>query len=162
MQKQKYTTKRDAVNKGLVKKNGVFYKQSLLEVWHAKGWLELENSRYGADDRLRFGLKFALDSYVVNRVNLHSGFSFNVKVDSSGAEDSRGLTDAKTRYRFALRHIPAEFWPIVRQICIDEKEPVAPAKLSERQKTYFYFLCRVDLCRGLDRIIDAYTYKLKK
>ena len=152
-----YTNKQDVIAKGIIKKGKSYYKQTLLEIWYAKGWLDLKNSRYGADDRLRFGLKFMNDYHIVSRSNLHSAYIFNNKIDLSAKIESGGLLDAQNRYRQAVRAIPAEFWPVVRQICLDEKEPVAPSDMSERQKTYFYFLCRTDLCRGLDRIIDAYT-----
>ena len=56
-----YTSKQDVINKGIIKQGGVFYKQTLLEVWYNKGWLELNDSSYGSDDRLRFGLKFMRD-----------------------------------------------------------------------------------------------------
>lgn len=156
MAQEKYTAKQDAVNKGLVKKNGVFYKKSLLEIWYSKGWLDLPNSRYGADDRLRCGMALALDCRIIERANLHSGHIFNTKVDVSDTAESRALSDAKDRYNKAIRAVPAEFWPIVRQICIEEYEPVAPASMSERQKTYFYYLNRIDLCRGLDRIMATH------
>ena len=152
-----YTSKQDVIAKGIVKKNNVYYQQTLLEIWYAKGWLELKNSRYGADDRLRFGLKFMVDYYIINHAKLHSAYIFNNKIDRSVKVESENFLDAQNRYRRAVRAIPAEFWPTVRKICLEEKEPVAPAKMSERQKTYFYFLCRTDLCRGLDRIIDEYT-----
>ena len=157
----KYTGKQDVVKRGIIKKNGVFYKQSLLEVWHAKGWLEFGGSKYSSDDRLRFGLKLALDYQIISRANLHSSYIFNNKIDLSANVESRAFLDAKDSYSQAVKSVPAEFWKIVRQICIEEREPVAPAGMSERQKTYFYFLCRTDLCRGLDRIIKLHTSKLK-
>lgn len=153
MVQEKYITREDVVNRGMTKKNGVFYKKSLLEIWYSKGWLDLPDSRYGADDRLRCGMALALDYHIIERANLHSGHIFNTKIDVSDSAESRALLDARDRYNKAIRSVPAEFWPAVRQICIDEKEPVAPAEMSERQKTYFYYLKRIDLCRGLDRII---------
>lgn len=159
MAEPRYTNKQDVINKGIIKKNGTFYRQTLLEIWYAKGWLELSTSRYGSEDRLRYGLKFMLDYYIVNRENLHSSHMFNDKVDLSGRPESMSRLEAQDRYRRAVRSVPAEFWPIVRAVCLEEREPVAPPDLSERQKAYFYFLCRTDLCRGLDRIIDIYTPK---
>ena len=161
MTKKTYISRQDAVNSGMTKKNGVFYKKSLLEIGHTKGWLEYKNSKYGADDRLRFGMRLALDCHIANRENLHAGYIFNNKVDISAKVESSALLEVKDRYYKAVHAVPAEFWPIVRQICIDEKEPEAPAELSERQKAYFYYMCRIDLCRGLDRIIDTYNHKLK-
>lgn len=161
MANEKYTSKQDALNKGLVKKDGVLYKQSLIELWHAKGWLDMPDSPYSSDDRLRCGLKLALDYQIISRENLHSGHVFNDKVDISRNIESRSLLNAKDRYNKAIRSIPAEFWPVVRCVCIDEKEPAVPPQMSERQKTYFNYMKRIDLCRGLDRII-SHTLKLNK
>ena len=77
----KYTTKQDVINKGFTKKNNIIYKKSVLERWYDKGWLELENSKYSADERLRCGMKLAFDYYMVNKENLHSGYIENTKVD---------------------------------------------------------------------------------
>ena len=161
MAQEKYITKQDVANKGMSKKDGIFYKKSLLEIWYSKGWLDLPNSKYGADDRLRCGMALALDYHIIERTNLHSGHSFNTKIDISDSAESRGLLDAKDRYNKAIRAVPAEFWPVVRQICIEEREIAAPAEMSERQKTYFYYLNRIDLCRGLDRIIASRSSHLK-
>lgn len=157
-----YTNRQDSINKGLCKKDGVLYKKSLLEIWHSKGWLDIPNSKFSADDRLRCGLRLALDYHIISRANLHSGHIFNNKVDLSAIGESNTVLEAKVNYNKAIKAVPAEFWPIVRKICIEEKEPVAPIEMSERQKTYFYYMNRIDLCRGLDRIAEIYILKLKK
>lgn len=157
-----YTDKQKAIKNGFIKKDGRIYKQSLLEVWHSKGWLELENSDYCADERLHYGMRLAFDYFIINRANLHSGLVQNTKVDSKQTPLSGAILTSLDNYQKAIRNVPSEFWPIVRQICIEEKNPIAPKKMSERQRTYFHFLCRVDLCRGLDRVISSYTQKLKK
>jgi hypothetical protein len=141
----------------LVRKNGIIYKRSVLEMWYDKGWLELENSRFCADDRLRFGLKLALDYYILSKENLHSSYRLNDKVDRSFGCENNGVLDAKDRYEKAIRNVPAEFWAQVRTVCLEDEEPKAPEGLSERQKAYFYYLYRVDLCRGLDRVVAAYN-----
>ena len=158
---QKYISKQEALQKGLIKKDGVFYKQSLLEIWYAKGWLDLPTSRFAAEDRLRFGLKLALDYYTLQRATLHSGHSVTERVDGESGTSNLGILSAGDRYGRIIRQIPSEFWPVVKLVCLEEKEPKAPENLSERQKTYFYYLCRTDLCRGLDRLIEAYTHRLK-
>jgi len=158
----KYTSKQDAINKGLAKKKGVIYKKSLLEIWYAKDWLDLPNSKYSSEDRLNSGMKLAADYHIMNRENLHSSYTINTKVD--GAKFTPGFhcaNEAESRYLQAIQSIPSEFWPMVRKICIEENELQAPLSMSERQKTYFYYLCRIDLCRGLDRLADYYNQKLK-
>lgn len=158
----KYTSKQDAINKGIVKKNGVFCKQSVLETWHSKGWLELDHSRFSGDDRLRFGLKFIGDYQYLRRSQITTVSLENNKINVSSRIQSDNLLDAIDRYRKALRSIPREFWPMVRRICLEDLPPEYPASISDRKKAYLSFLYRTDLCRGLDYVIEAYTHKLKK
>ncbi|MBE6443601.1 MAG: hypothetical protein E7020_02915 [Alphaproteobacteria bacterium] len=153
MTQTKYINKKDVINRGFIKKNGTIYKQSLIEIWYNKGWLELNNSNYNSEDRLKAGLKLALDFHIINRANLHSSHIINDKIDNNYNNESFAILDAKKRYQQAIKSIPAEFWPIVRQICIEEKDPIPPLNTSERQRAYFYYMCRIDLCRGLDRIL---------
>ena len=153
----KYTTKEDAVNKGLCKKNNVIYRKTVLERWYDKGWLELPNSKYSSDERLYFGMKLAHDYYLISKSNLHSGFIENTRVDIGIKTNGFYQCDAVSRYSKAIKTIPAEFWPIVRQICVDDCEPVILPKMSERQTAYQYFLWRNDLCRGLDRLAVIYN-----
>ncbi len=156
----KYTTKEDCIKKGISKKNGKFYKKSLLEVWYDRGWLELENSLYGAETRLLYGLKFMLDYHIVARQKLRSQPGSSDRVDSSIPPESEPYLDALDRYQKAIRNIPAEFWPLVRKICLEEIEPQPSPELSERQRSYFFYICRYDLCRGLDRVVTVYTKRL--
>ena len=46
-----YTSKQKVIENGFTKKNGIIYKKSLLEIWYAKSWLELPNSKFTAEDR---------------------------------------------------------------------------------------------------------------
>ena len=156
-----YTSKQDVINKGIIKQGGVFYKQTLLEVWYNKGWLELKESLYGSDDRLRFGLKLMRDYQYILKSHIATASLDNNKVDISPKVQDDNVLDAINRYRKVLRSVPKEFWSIVRQVCLEEKEPEFPLGISLRQKSYLYFLYRNDLCRGLDRVIEAYNNKLK-
>ena len=65
MTQTKYINKKDVINRGLTRKNGTIYKQSLIEIWYNKGWLELKNSNYNSEDRLKAGLKLALDFHII-------------------------------------------------------------------------------------------------
>ena len=161
MSKPQYTSKKDAIQKGIVKKAGVFYKQNLLELWYSKGWLDLAGSPFGSEDRLRFGLKFAQDYNFLRRSQIATTTLKNDKIDTRNRIEDKHFLDVLDRYRKAVRSIPREFWPVVRQICLEERQLEIPAFLSDRQKAYFYFLYRTDLCRGLDRVISSYTSKLK-
>ena len=149
----KYTSKQDSINNGIVKKNGKIYKLSTLEIWYSKGYLDYEYSKYSAEERLECGLKLALDYHIINRANLHSSHLINTKVDNNKSPQSVALMNAMNRFNKAIRSVPKEFWSVVRYVCIEDKELIAPKHFSERQKSYFLYLHRIDLCRGLDRII---------
>lgn len=153
----KYTTKQDVANKGIVKKNGKIMKLSVLEIWYSKGYLESEKSVYSADERLRCGLALALDFQIINRANIHSGYIQNSKIDKISQSQSVALLDAMNRYNKAIKSVPKKFWSIVRRICIEDNDLIFPKKLSERQRAYLLYMSRIDLCRGLDRIIAEYT-----
>ena len=155
-----YISKQDVINKGIVKKAGRIQKLSILEIWHSKGYLEFEQSKYSADERLEYGLRLALDYQIINRANLHSGYVQNTRIDKIYQTKSIALLDAMSRYNKAIKSVPAEFWPVVRRVCIEDNDIIFPKNFSERQKTYLSYLSRIDLCRGLDRVIGAYTKKL--
>lgn len=157
----KYTSKQDAINKGLGVKDGRIYKFSVLETWYNKGHLDYKNSKYSAQERLEYGLRLAFDFQIINRANLRSGYIKNSKIDKTDYSQSVSLLDVMQRYNDAIRAIPSEFWPIVRKICIEDTDLVFPKNVSDRQNHYFSYLSRIDLCRGLDRVIESYTKKLK-
>ncbi len=156
-----YISKQDAINKGFGRKSGRIYKFSVLETWYNKGYLDYNASKYSAQERLEYGLKLALDFQIINRANLRSGHIKNSKIDKTDYTQSVELLDVMQRYNNVIRSIPSEFWPIVRKICIEDTDLVFPKNVSDRQNHYFSYLSRIDLCRGLDRIIDAYTKRLK-
>ena len=157
----KYTTKQDCINKGLTKINGKIYKLSILEIWYKRGYLDFEKSKYSSDERLRCGLRLLNDFQIISRANLHSGYIQNTKIDNSNQLQSISLLNAMSRYNRAIKSVPSEFWPIVRKICIEDTEQVFPKEMSERQKAYLSYLNRIDLCRGLDRIIASTTESRK-
>ena len=94
---------------------------------------------------------------IIQRSNLHSGFIVNSRIDIALSLDARIYNDSLQFYRNCLRIVPAEFWPVVRLICLEEKMPEIPSELSERQQAHINYLYKIDLCRGLDRIISDTT-----
>lgn len=128
--------------------------KTLLEQLYDKGWLENSNSSYSSDARLRAGLRLIYNYQILKRNNLHSGYIFNSKIDASTSLDARIYNDALDFYRRCLRAVPAEFWQIVRLICLEEKMPPVFSEISERKQSHINYSYRMDLCRGLDRIIS--------
>lgn len=54
-----YLTPTEAKRKGFVKKDGVYYKRTVLEKYRDKGWLGQVTSQYSDDDRMAAGLRLA-------------------------------------------------------------------------------------------------------
>jgi len=127
--------------------------KTLLEQLYDKGWLEYRSSPYDSSARLKAGLRLIFNYQILKRANLHSGYIFNNRIDCSMSLESKMYADSLNFYRRCLRNIPSEFWKVVRQICLDEKLPCPDPKLSERQQSHINYVFRIDLCRGLDRII---------
>ena len=130
-------------------------RKTLLEQLYDKGWLDYPASPYDSKARLQAGLRLIYNYQIMLRGNLHSGYIFNNKIDVSSSLESRLYNDALDFYRCCLRAIPSEFWQIVRLICIEEKMPVIPSSYSERMQSHISYSYRMDLCRGLDRIISS-------
>ena len=57
-------------------------------------------------------------------------------------------------YDRAIREIPAEFYPAVHRVCIEDQDLAADGNNYCRYNTLF--ADRRDLCRGLDRLIKFY------
>ena len=55
-----YITPAEAKKKGLTKKDGVYYKRTVLEKYRDKGWLGQVTSQYSDDDRMAAGLRLKL------------------------------------------------------------------------------------------------------
>lgn len=102
----RYTSKQDVINKGIIKKDGKIQKLSILEIWYSKGYLEFSKSKYSADERLKCGLKLALDYQIINRANLHSGYIENTRIDKSNNLQSTSLLDVMNRYNKAIKSVP--------------------------------------------------------
>ena len=132
-------------------------KKTLLEQLYDRGWLDFPKSPYTSLARLRVGLKLMYNYQIIQRSNLHSGFIVNSRIDIALSLDARIYNDSLQFYRNCLRIVPAEFWPVVRLICLEEKMPEIPSELSERQQAHINYLYKIDLCRGLDRIISDTT-----
>lgn len=133
--------------------NQISPRKTLLEQLYDKGWLEYRSSPYNSGARLKAGLDLIFNYQILKRANLHSGYIFNTKIDNSSSLESKMYMDSLNFYRQCLRAVPAEFWQVVRQVCLDEKLPSFNQNISERQQSYNNYIFRIDLCRGLDRII---------
>jgi hypothetical protein len=79
-------------------------------------------------------------------------------VDGKGknADDVEAICKARERYFAAVKQIPEEFWPVVREVCLENREAVLTEKAGGRRKQEMSYAAKRDLCRGLDRLIRYY------
>lgn len=146
---RKHKTKQQMAN------NLISPRKTLLEQFYEKGFLNLPKSKFSAAERLQCGKRLINSYQIMQKANLHSGFIFNNRIDLALSLESKMYSDALNFYRRCLRAVPAEFWQVVRSVCLEEKLPQLPDSISERQRSHINFLLHIDLCRGLDRILSS-------
>lgn len=135
--------------------NGRVYKQNTLERYAAAGWLDFGREIYTALDRLSAGGRLFADFYLGGLNAVKAVDMAKIRVDGGGSVEktSRRLFHAD-RYEKAVLCVPAEFWPVVRRVVVEDLPLKAEGSvLDVKRKLYAQ---RVDLCRGLDRLIDFY------
>ncbi len=154
-----YISKEEALKKGYKKRQqGGYYKQSILEKYLEKGWLELENSPFSAEDRKKAGELLRKDFYLSNYNNLHSLPLIKISKSTADRED---LIYYKERYLGAVKSVPSEFWPAVRAVCIEDIELKANKNIithSLLSKQASYHL-KMLLVLGLERLVRYYLQK---
>lgn len=162
---ESYISKKEAKKRGYVKRaEGGYYKKSVLERYFDDGYLHLSNSPYSDEDRMRAGMRLAKDYYLGNYDTLQSKRWYLIKICSSGESNRDRALYYNERYINASKSIPFEFWHVVRQVCIEDKEPeidrfIKPKSLLSKQNSYHQ---KMLLSLGLERLIEYYSQKDKK
>ena len=152
-----YVDKQKCEAEGFVRTSKGVYKLSALEKAYSRGRLRYGSKRFGEDDRLKAGQRLAVD-YAVGRFDMLGSGWIKDKIDKGGNADlSSRLIECRSRYLSAIKHIPREFWAVVRLVCIEGRLPVFDDEKSLRKRYEKAYLCYCDLCRGLDRLIEFYT-----
>ncbi len=143
----------------LGKKYRRFAKFCVLEKYLAKGWLNLGRTEYSGRDRLWAGNRLA-DVYArcafpeAKALDLQKPF---VDVSGGGGASLERILDARAEYGAAMRSVYRDYWPAVRKICIEDEELIIQnPEEKQKLKALFSFNTKVDLCRGLDELIDFY------
>jgi len=152
--KMKYVDKDECFQNGFVRTGKGVMRLSVLERLYRKGRLEYGSKKYGAADRLAAGERLTAD-FEKARFTIASASWRNERVDCRGGGKDF-LTDIRSRYLTAIRHIPHEFWPAVRAACVENRMPEADKRLSARKRLEESYVWCCDLCRGLDRLIEYY------
>lgn len=152
-----YVSKQDAEKKGLVKtEGGKYYRYNTLERYAAQG--VLDGGRYSSADRLSAGQRLYRDYYLSRIESVSANDVRKVKVDGCGDyNQSVASLAAADRFRKAIKAIPAEFWPYVRRVCLND-EPLS-TKEKGRKRLYDRYHAKYMLRLGLDRLVDFYIKK---
>ena len=128
---------------------------SVLEIYHARGWLNNAYSKWSAEDRLTVGLRLAADFYRAGYVPVVAIDYGKERVDNSVKEEPEWVLDARQRYNDAIRSVPNDYWPVVREVCCLNKyiKVVGKNKVAQGNDRYRKLF---DLCRGLDCLVWHY------
>lgn len=162
---EKITRKGEVLRKGYVKNSdGTVCRKTVLERYYNKGYLDLPNSCYSAEDRKRTGEQLAYDYYMGFPEHLKSIDLSSVNIPTTGEKLSEGSMFYRERYLRAMQTVPYEFWPAVRRVCIDDKklicdEVVDKNSLKNKNNSYYQ---KMLLNLGLERLIEFYLKKNKK
>lgn len=133
---------------------------SVLENYYFKGWLNMSNTQWSADDRLKAGQRLYGDYYRSHRISRYIDYE-KPRVDSSAKTEPEYLLDARDRFNKAIQSIPADYWPEVREVCCYNRL-IKGRGLTKRQQLYDRYMQMCDLCRGLDYLIRFYLRIGKK
>ena len=162
MSDEEYISKENAIKKGYRKRrDGGLYKLSVLEKYYENGVLELKGSKFSAEDRKIAGERLLKDFYLGNYNNLKSISLIKTNSNYSCREDALIY---KERYIKAIQSIPTEFWPVVRSVCIEDKELKADKNIIKHSllsKQVVYHLKSL-LVLGLERLVKFYFQKNEK
>src|SRR5574344_1086366 len=156
MQNKEFINKNEALKKGYIKRNdGIYYKKSVLEKYYEGGYLELENSQFSAEDRLKVGKMLAKDYYLGNYNTLQSVKLNKTNIRTTGEYCREQALFYQQRYLSAIKNVPIEFWLAVRRVCIEDEELSGNLKVSSQSllgKNLIFYQKKL-LVLGLERLI---------
>ena len=142
----------------IVEADGTIRKKTVLEKYFEKGYLDLPNSSFSAEDRKSVGEKLARDYYLghfnsVKSVNLEDPI-----IKSTGGEGIEGFLYHQQRYLDAIKSLPYEFLDAVRIVCIEDKELSSDSSipLSGIRNKYNVYYQKMLLTLGLERLVKYY------
>lgn len=162
---KKITFKGEVLRKGYVKNNdGVVCHKTVLERYYDKGYLDLPNSCYSAEDRKRVGEMLAQDYYLGLPYHLKSVDLSAVNIPSTGEILQENGQFYHERYMNAMKAVPREFRAAVYRVCLEDKklicdEVVDKNSLKNKNNSYYQ---KMLLNLGLERLIEFYLKKNKK
>lgn len=133
----------------------IVYKQTTLERYACAGWLDFGLAANTALDRVCAGKRLYCDWYLSGLPVLSAVDQSKIKVDGGGGDTGEGSRlDHLQAYNEAAKTVPPEFWTVVYRVCIEDKS--LKAEGSALQVKRELYAQKVDLCRGLDRLVAHY------
>ncbi|MBQ8671483.1 MAG: hypothetical protein IJ525_03070 [Alphaproteobacteria bacterium] len=159
MKKLSLKTKERLKSRGYVVENdGTVRKKTVLEKYFEKGYLDLPNSQFSAEDRKKVGEKLAYDYYLSNLNHVRSVNLEMPRIKSTGEGGIEGFLFHQQRYLNALKSIPYEFLEAVRIVCIEDRELGCDKSVPKSgiKSKYNIYYRKMLLTLGLERLVKYY------
>ncbi|MBP5215502.1 MAG: hypothetical protein J6039_02980 [Alphaproteobacteria bacterium] len=137
---------------------------SVLEKYFERGYLDLCESKFSAEDRKRVGEMLFYDYYCGGMYNLKSCRLDGVNIPGTSELGNESKIFCRERYLRAVRSVPSEFWKAVRTVCIEDCELTAEETKNKKSilGKYKIYCQKIMLNLGLNRLIKFYLQKNKK
>ena len=133
-------------------------RKPILQMYYEAGYLGIIKSRFSPEDRKTAGEMLAKDYYMGNYGNLHAARFMQISIQTTGEWTLEKALFFKERYLRAIKTLPAEFWPIVRRVCVEDL-PIVSDEATEMMRKYKIYHQKMLLNYGLDRLICFYYKK---
>lgn len=145
-----------------VKVGEIQQKKTVLQRYYEEGYLDMPENRFTAKDRRTAGEMLVKDYYLGSYDSLRTARWKIVAIASTGEYTREHALFFKERYLRAIKTVPAEFWPTVRRVCIDDLPVEGIKGISDRSSLYKHEIYhqKMLLNFGLNRLIYFY-YKKK-
>ena len=133
---------------------------SVLERYYRYGYLDMIDSQFNGADRKTAGELLAKDYYLGNYDGLKGMRWYHEHIVTTGEYNREQAMYYKERYLRAMKHVPEEFWAVVRRVCIEDAPLVGhfPAAQTVLNRHAVYHQ-KMLLNHGLDRLIYFYFKK---
>jgi len=123
--------------------------------YYNNGTLEMNRTRWQAQDRLKSGELLQNVAYK-SGIYIKSLDFTKIRVDITGFKETPvSVMIAKDMYNKAIRQIPAEYWPVVRHVVVEDE------KIQHKSRAEVH-LDKWRLCMGLDYLCDWYAKILSR
>ena len=134
------------------------WKKPILQMYYEAGYLDIIKSRFTPEDRKTAGEMLAQDYFLGNYDSLQTARLKQLNIRTTSEWTREQALFFKERYLRAIKTLPAEFWPIVRRVCVEDL-PILSDEPTEMMRKYKIYHQKILLNYGLDRLIYFYYIK---